>query len=172
MDNCIQTLLDSDADLVLCVKPAERNPYFNMVVLDSAGYARLVIPPPQEVSRRQDAPAVYDVTTVAYAARPDFVLHARGIFDGKVRAVLVPAERAQDLGHRTRLPHRRVSDISIETAVRSMRSLRQLMDLHGRVALITGGAGHIGMAMAEALAELGAGIALVDIAAATEARCR
>ncbi len=44
------------------------------------------------------------------------------------------------------------------------------MDLRGRVALITGGAGHIGRAMADALAELGAGIAVLDIneAAATE----
>jgi NAD(P)-dependent dehydrogenase (short-subunit alcohol dehydrogenase family) len=36
------------------------------------------------------------------------------------------------------------------------------MNLNGRVALITGGAGHIGSAMAEALAELGARIVLLD----------
>jgi len=40
---------------------------------------------------------VYDVTTVAYAARPDFVLGAKSIFDGKVKAVVVPAERALDI---------------------------------------------------------------------------
>lgn len=44
-----------------------------------------------------------------------------------------------------------------------MKSIKELMDLRGRVALITGGAGHIGGAMAEALAELGAGIAIVDL---------
>lgn len=38
------------------------------------------------------------------------------------------------------------------------------MDLRGRVAAITGGAGHLGRVMGEALAELGAAIALVDIA--------
>jgi len=37
------------------------------------------------------------------------------------------------------------------------------MTLDGRVALITGGAGHLGRAMADALAELGAAIALLDI---------
>lgn len=36
------------------------------------------------------------------------------------------------------------------------------MDLQGRVALITGGAGHIGSVLGEALAELGAGIAVLD----------
>lgn len=44
-----------------------------------------------------------------------------------------------------------------------MKSLKALMDLQGRVALITGGAGHIGSVLAEALAELGANIAVLDI---------
>lgn len=42
------------------------------------------------------------------------------------------------------------------------RSLRQLMDLDGRVALITGGAGHIGREAAAGLAELGARVVLAD----------
>lgn len=37
------------------------------------------------------------------------------------------------------------------------------MNLRGRVALITGGGGHIGAAMCEALAELGAAIAVFDV---------
>ena len=94
---CIQTLLDGDSDLVLTVRPAERNPYFNMVVLDQQGYAHLVIPPNQTVHQRQGAPTVFDITTVAYAARPQFVLNAKGMFDGKVRTLLVPPERALDI---------------------------------------------------------------------------
>jgi len=43
------------------------------------------------------------------------------------------------------------------------------MDLRGRVALITGGGGHIGAAMSEALAELGAAIVVLDVA---EESCR
>ena len=44
-----------------------------------------------------------------------------------------------------------------------MRKVCELMSLKDRVALITGGAGHIGATMAEALAELGANIVIVDI---------
>ena len=44
-----------------------------------------------------------------------------------------------------------------------MRTLEQLMDLRNRVALITGGAGHIGCVVGEGLAELGASIAVLDI---------
>lgn len=43
------------------------------------------------------------------------------------------------------------------------RPLKELMSLNGRVAVITGGAGHIAEAMAEALAELGASIVPVDL---------
>ncbi len=44
-----------------------------------------------------------------------------------------------------------------------MKTVKQLMDLTSRVGLITGGAGHLGYAMAEALAEAGADICLLDI---------
>ena len=44
-----------------------------------------------------------------------------------------------------------------------MKSLKELLNLRGRVALITGGAGHIGSAIGDALAELGASIAVLDM---------
>lgn len=43
-----------------------------------------------------------------------------------------------------------------------MRRIEDLAGLKGRTALITGGAGHIGMAIAEALGEAGAEIAIAD----------
>lgn len=43
-----------------------------------------------------------------------------------------------------------------------MRSVKELMDLSGRTALITGGAGHIGRAMVDALAEQGASVIVLD----------
>jgi len=43
-----------------------------------------------------------------------------------------------------------------------MATLRELSDMSGRRVLITGGAGHLGLVMAETLAELGASIILLD----------
>ncbi len=97
VDACIRLLLESDADVVITVTPAARNPYFNMVVLDEEQTAHLVMTGEAAVHRRQDAPAVYDITTVAYAARPEFILNHHALFEGKIKAVLVPPERALDI---------------------------------------------------------------------------
>ena len=88
---------DPAADIVITVTPANRSPYFNMVKLDASGYADLVIRSEGQVTRRQDAPDLYDITTVAYAARPAFVLRANGLFDGAVKTVTVAPERALDI---------------------------------------------------------------------------
>ncbi len=57
----------------------------------------LVMAPALGVTRRQDAPAVFDMATVAYVARPQFVMQQMGTFSGRVRAVKVPIERAIDI---------------------------------------------------------------------------
>jgi len=96
IDACIRLLLKTDADIVVTITPAQRSPYFNMVALEN-DCVRLVIPPAREIHHRQASPPVFDMTTVAYAARPEFVLRASGLFEGKVQAVIVPRERALDI---------------------------------------------------------------------------
>jgi N-acylneuraminate cytidylyltransferase len=97
IEACYDKLLTGGADVVITVTPAARSPYFNMVTLDRSGTAQLVIPPKGAISRRQDAPAVFDMTTVCYVARAPFVMSAGGIFEGRVAAVVVPPERAIDI---------------------------------------------------------------------------
>jgi N-acylneuraminate cytidylyltransferase len=97
LDACILALTTSDVDMVITVTPAARSPYFNMVAINDSGLAELLIPPKGCVYRRQDVPAAFDVTTVAYAARPAFVLNANSMFEGKVKAVIIPPERALDI---------------------------------------------------------------------------
>lgn len=96
IDACVDALMRTDAEIVLTVSPAARNPYFNMVRLDADGYAHLPMTG-ERITRRQDAPPLFDITTVAYAARPPFVLTRQGLFEGRVRTVVVPPERALDI---------------------------------------------------------------------------
>lgn len=98
VETCIDTLREHpDFDVVLTVCKARRSPYFNMVRLDADGSAHMVSESDTVVHRRQDVPEVYDITTVAYAVRTDFIRTASGLFDGRVYAVEVPEERSLDI---------------------------------------------------------------------------
>lgn len=97
VSSAIRQLKQTEADLCLAVTPANRNPFFNMVVRDAMGKVQLVSSLPNGVHRRQDAPAVFDITTVVYAARPDFILQQEKLFDGVITSIVVPKERAVDI---------------------------------------------------------------------------
>lgn len=98
IERCIDALAQPpEADIVVTVTEARRNPYFNMVQIDGAGLARPAIEGPSVPIRRQDAPVLFDMTTVAYVARPNFVMSCQRLFDGRVKAVEVDARSAIDI---------------------------------------------------------------------------
>jgi N-acylneuraminate cytidylyltransferase len=97
IERCIDDYMVGGADVVVTVSEAHRSPYFNMVKRNADGTVTLVIPPEEGLSRRQEAPQVFDMATVAYVASPQFVLRHRHMFEGRVRAIAVPAERAIDI---------------------------------------------------------------------------
>jgi len=97
LERCVEASLDPEVDIVLTVAEAHRNPWFNMVTVADDGTARLVLEPEQRIHRRQDAPVVYDVGTVAFVAKPSYVKTATSLYDGVVRAVTVPVERSLDI---------------------------------------------------------------------------
>lgn len=97
IEACLEVYENTKPDIVLTVSTAHRNPWFNMVSIHSDGQVSVVNNPDGAITRRQDAPAVYDVSTVAYAANPDFILAGGTLFSGSVAASEVPVERAIDI---------------------------------------------------------------------------
>lgn len=97
IENCLDEYEKGGADMVITVTDAHRSPYFNMVKVNPDGSVGLVMPPQAVIARRQDVPTVFDMTTVAYVARPEFVLTHNATFEGRVRHVHVPLERAIDI---------------------------------------------------------------------------
>lgn len=95
VERCIAEL-DEFTDMVVTVTPAARSPYFNMLVRDEHGRSEVMLRN-DNIGRRQDAPVAYDMTTVAYVSRPDFILNSEGLFSGSVKSVVVPKERAVDI---------------------------------------------------------------------------
>ena len=86
-----------DVDAVITVTEAHRSPFFNMIKVDDGAYCQPVIRLGKTLDRRQDSPPVYDMTTVAYALRPEFIRTSDSLFEGRVRAVHVPLERSIDI---------------------------------------------------------------------------
>ena len=96
VEACISELRKSNADLCLTVREAQRNPYFNMVTMEE-GWAKIAMSSADVTVRRQDAPKIYEITTVAYAAKASYVMSTARLLDGQVRAVIVPEERSLDI---------------------------------------------------------------------------
>ncbi len=94
---CIDLFESEDVDSVITVSEASRSPYFNMIHNNKDGYSLLVIPPKDRITRRQDVPKVYDMTTVTYVVNADFIKNHDGIFEGRVKSVTIPRERAIDI---------------------------------------------------------------------------
>ena len=97
IENCLNEYENHDADIVITVTDAHRSPYFNMVKTVANGSVELVNPPQIAIARRQDAPIVFDMTTVCYVVKPEFVMSHESAFEGRVRSVHVPTGRAIDI---------------------------------------------------------------------------
>ena len=88
-------LLDESTDVVITMTPALRSPWFNMVSEGTSGELKLLME--GNHTHRQDTPTVYDMTTVAYVLRPKFAMGHQRLWDGRVKGVVVPNERALDI---------------------------------------------------------------------------
>lgn len=94
---CLDLHAEGSSDMVIAVTPAHNNPYFNMVKFTAEGHAEIVIKPENGVTRRQDAPEVFNITTCAYVSSPEFILSRKGVFDGVLKAAVIPNDRAVDI---------------------------------------------------------------------------
>jgi N-acylneuraminate cytidylyltransferase len=88
---------DVGADMCIGVTPSNQSPYFNMVKVLSKGVVELVNKPINTISRRQDVPEVFDITTVVYVATVEFIMSNNNMFDGRIVSVIIPKHRAVDI---------------------------------------------------------------------------
>jgi len=94
---CLNLFLKKKCDVTLAVSESRRNPYYNMVKRSSNGYSELVIKSKRRILRRQNAPKIFDISTIAYVLKPSFVLRENNIFNGIVKSVIVKYETAIDI---------------------------------------------------------------------------
>ena len=97
VENALLEQNKNNSDICIAIAPASRSPYFNMVKYTDDGYVELVNKTKELLTRRQDAPEVFDITTVVYVAAPDFIMNNYGLFSGKVASIEVERSRAVDI---------------------------------------------------------------------------
>ena len=90
ISKCLQLFSQVRPDAIITVNEARRNPYFNMVSLNSENQAKLLVQPKSSIYRRQDAPKAYDINTVCYVASLKYISTASSILEGDVRAIEIP----------------------------------------------------------------------------------
>ncbi len=93
----IELVTSGDWDVVVTMSQSQRHPGFNIVRQGNDGSVRPYDSALGNVARRQDAGAVYDLTTVAYGVSIDFVLRADSMWEGRVAGLPVPPWRALDI---------------------------------------------------------------------------
>lgn len=89
--------IDNSYDIVLGITESHRSPYFNMVKKNVDGSLEKVIDLDNIVTRRQDAPKTYDLTTLGYITTPDYILNNNNLFDGIVGGFEIPETRSLDI---------------------------------------------------------------------------
>jgi len=97
IEACIEQLLTTEAEVVVTAYEADRNPYFNMVELDAAGYASISKTPATPVVSRQQAPLVYSLSPAVYAIRCDILWKYEHWAGSKFQICPMPRERAIDI---------------------------------------------------------------------------
>lgn len=82
---------------VITVTNSSKNPYFNMVTLDKYKNAKIILKKQKKILRRQDAPLVFDICTVAYLLNKKLIIKKKSLFGCKLVAQFIPKIRSLDI---------------------------------------------------------------------------
>jgi N-acylneuraminate cytidylyltransferase/CMP-N,N'-diacetyllegionaminic acid synthase len=97
IENCFQTVINTDAHNAYTVTEADKNPYFNMVEVDDDGYASLSKTTDTAITRRQDTPTVYEMNASIYVFERDFLMETGSVHGDRTRIAEMPPERSIDI---------------------------------------------------------------------------
>lgn len=102
IEKCINVIRnDREYDSVITGYRSNKNPYFNMVEINKDGFAYLSKSLEGNITRRQDAPAVYAMNASVYAWKTSVLLEQQAIISGRLKFVEMPEERSVDIDSET-----------------------------------------------------------------------
>ncbi len=96
INRCVKLAMKKKLDMVFTITKSNKNPYFNMLEKKGKKF-KLIKTTNKKIIRRQDAPKCYDLTTVCYVFRPNYIMQTKDVLTGKVGFIDIPKERAIDI---------------------------------------------------------------------------
>ena len=96
INKCLSLAIKNKLDIVFAITSSHKNPYFNMLI-EKKGKLKIAIKKNKKISRRQDAPKSFDLTTICYVFKPNYIKSNFNLFSGKVGYVHIPKQRAIDI---------------------------------------------------------------------------
>lgn len=91
IDKMINKFKKSNFDLILCITKTNRFPNYNMVLKLNNKVQPII------KNNKLKKENMYNLTTIGYFAKKNFILRSNNIFNGKVGFIIVPRERALDI---------------------------------------------------------------------------
>lgn len=86
-----------EANNLITACPARKSPYFNMLEIDSNGFACLVKKAEVLIHRRQDTPSCYDMNASIYIWKRDALLDSKSAISDRTLLYIMPEERSIDI---------------------------------------------------------------------------
>lgn len=96
VDRCVEHFLEGGSDVSIAVCKSDRHPSFNMVFRNESGRISIAMPA-QGITRRQDAPPIFNISTAVYVTSPDYILRTSSYMQGVVTSTLISAEKSIDI---------------------------------------------------------------------------
>lgn len=88
---------DLKATNLITAAPARRSPYFNLVEVNSDGYAELSKQLQFGITRRQDSPKCYDMNASIYIWRRENLINSTSVFQDRTILFEMPEDRSIDI---------------------------------------------------------------------------
>lgn len=97
INRAFEQFIANENDNLITAMPSRRNPYFNLVEVDSTGKVCLSKNTDSVVVRRQDAPKCYDMNASIYIWRRDAIVYNATLFNDKTGLYVMPEEHSIDI---------------------------------------------------------------------------
>jgi CMP-N-acetylneuraminic acid synthetase len=97
---CINKTIKNNLDMLFTVTKSSRNPYFNMIKKNKGKISLVCNNKNKRYFRRQDAPSCYDLSTVCYIFKPNYIKNNQNLYSGNVDFFEVSKKSSIDIDSR------------------------------------------------------------------------